>query len=70
MWNVHVNPDEAVQAHLDLRSRRSIVMHFCTFKLTTEGIYEPNESHEAERVAHGVQAEAFRAPEFGELISL
>ena len=41
MRAVHMNPAEAVQAHLDLESVESIGMHFGTFQLTTEGIDEP-----------------------------
>jgi len=41
MRSVHMNPAEAVQAHLDLDAARSIAMHFGTFQLTTEGIDEP-----------------------------
>jgi L-ascorbate metabolism protein UlaG (beta-lactamase superfamily) len=41
MRDVHVNPQEAVQAHLDLRSQHSIGMHFNTFQLTYEGIDQP-----------------------------
>lgn len=41
MADVHLDPHEAVQAHLDLRSEHSIAMHFGTFQLTYEGIEEP-----------------------------
>ena len=41
MQAVHMNPAEAVQAHLDLEASESIGMHFGTFQLTTEGIDEP-----------------------------
>ena len=41
MAPVHMNPAEAVQAHHDLRSRRSVGMHFGTFQLTDEPIDEP-----------------------------
>ena len=41
MQSVHMNPAEAVQAHLDLEPAQSIGMHFGTFQLTTEGIDEP-----------------------------
>ena len=36
-----MNPEEAVQAHLDLEASESVAMHFGTFQLTTEGIDEP-----------------------------
>src|SRR5687767_10428391 len=36
MRAVHMNPAEAVQAHLDLGGPESIGMHFGTFQLTTE----------------------------------
>jgi Beta-lactamase superfamily domain len=38
---VHMNPAEAVQAHLDLEASQTIGMHFGTFQLTTEGIDDP-----------------------------
>lgn len=37
----HVNPDEAVQIHKDLRSEYSIAMHWGTFILTDEPLTEP-----------------------------
>jgi L-ascorbate metabolism protein UlaG (beta-lactamase superfamily) len=41
MKAVHMNPDEAVQAHIDLEARLSIASHFGTFRLTAEGIDAP-----------------------------
>jgi L-ascorbate metabolism protein UlaG (beta-lactamase superfamily) len=41
MKDVHVNPAEAVQAHLDLKSEHTIGMHFGTFQLTYEPIDQP-----------------------------
>jgi L-ascorbate metabolism protein UlaG (beta-lactamase superfamily) len=38
---VHMNPEEAVKAHLDLGSRQSIGIHFGTFQLTNEAINQP-----------------------------
>jgi L-ascorbate metabolism protein UlaG (beta-lactamase superfamily) len=40
MQSVHMNPAEAVQAHMDLDASESIGMHFGTFQRTTEGIDE------------------------------
>jgi L-ascorbate metabolism protein UlaG (beta-lactamase superfamily) len=62
----HVNPEEAVQAHLDLGARRSIAMHFGTFQLTDEPIDEPAEKLRAALRLHGVRNEAFYVPRFGE----
>lgn len=43
MAPVHMNPDEAVQAHRELGAQRSIGMHFGTFRLTDEAIDAPVE---------------------------
>lgn len=66
MSPVHMNPDEAVRAHLDLRARFSVGMHFGTFQLTDEAIDEPIRALERARVQHGVRADAFRTLDFGE----
>lgn len=65
MRDIHMNPEEAVQAHLDLGSRRSIGMHFGTFQLTTEAIDEPLHALARARAAHGLASEAFDTVEFG-----
>tara|TARA_B100001971_G_scaffold215193_1_gene260028 strand:- start:118405 stop:119418 length:1014 start_codon:yes stop_codon:yes gene_type:complete len=41
MKDMHVNPDDAVKAHLDLKSNYSIGMHYGTFQLTDEKIDQP-----------------------------
>jgi L-ascorbate metabolism protein UlaG (beta-lactamase superfamily) len=70
MKDIHMNPDEAVQAHLDLGASRSIGMHFGTFQLTSEGIDAPVIALRESLVAREVSADRFRAPEFGESIIL
>ena len=65
MRDIHMNPEEAVQAHLDLESRRSIGMHFGTFQLTSEAIDEPLHALARARAAHGLASEAFDTVEFG-----
>ena len=67
---VHMNPEEAVRAHVELGSPPSIGMHFGTFQLTTEGIDEPLRALAEARAANGVPAERFRALEFGESLRL
>jgi L-ascorbate metabolism protein UlaG (beta-lactamase superfamily) len=66
MQSVHMDPVEAVQAHLDLEAGESIGMHFGTFQLTTEAIDDPLLALEAARDASGVEASRFRALGFGE----
>lgn len=41
MQFVHMNPEEAAQAAIDLRARRAIGMHWGTFDLTDEPLTEP-----------------------------
>jgi len=70
MADQHMDPDEAVRAHLDLEARLSVGMHFGCFQLTDEGIDAPVLALEQARQTHGVPREAFRAPETGETIML
>ena len=66
MTPAHMNPEEAVRAHRELRPRLSIGMHFGTFQLTDEGIDDPLRALEQARAAAGVDAHAFRVLDFGE----
>ena len=70
MQAVHMNPAEAVQAHLDLEASESIGMHFGTFRLTTEGIDDPLRALEDARRARGVEPSRFRTLGFGESVRL
>jgi len=70
MKDVHMNPAEAVQAHLDLESPQSIGMHFGTFQLTTEGIDEPLRALEEACRARDVPQTRFRTLDFGESFRL
>ena len=65
MSPVHMNPDEAVRAHLAVRSRQSIATHFGTFQ-AIEHLDAPLEALTKARVEHGVAASDFGALEFGE----
>jgi L-ascorbate metabolism protein UlaG (beta-lactamase superfamily) len=62
----HMNPDDAVRAHLDLAARHSIAMHFATFHLTDEAIDAPVEALDIARRVHGVSPHDFLVPRFGE----
>ena len=66
MQAVHMNPEEAVQAHVDLDAATSIGMHFGTFQLTTEGIDEPLQGLNAACAARGIPRARFCTLAFGE----
>jgi L-ascorbate metabolism protein UlaG (beta-lactamase superfamily) len=68
MRSVHMNPAEAVQAHLDLEAAQSIGMHFGTFQLTTEGIDDPVNALAGTLRERNVPASRFRAIGFGESV--
>src|SRR5262249_45207311 len=66
MKDIHMNPAEAVQAHLDLGTKQSLGMHFGTFQLTTEAIDEPEGALSLACVNQRVPGAQFRTLEFGE----
>jgi L-ascorbate metabolism protein UlaG (beta-lactamase superfamily) len=70
MKDVHMNPAEAVQAHLDLGATRSIGMHFGTFQLTTEGISEPVKALDKALQAEEIPSSWFQVLDFGESLRI
>jgi L-ascorbate metabolism protein UlaG (beta-lactamase superfamily) len=70
MQAVHMNPAEAVQAHLDLEASESVGMHFGTFQLTTEGIDEPLRALEEACRARDIPPSRFRTLAFGDSLRL
>lgn len=61
----HMNPDDAVNAHLDLKSKQSIGMHFGTFQLTDEAIDAPVKDLTKSLLTSRVDPERFVAPKNG-----
>ena len=70
MRAAHVNPEEAVQAHLDLGGPPTVGMHFGTFQLTDEAIDEPVRRLRQALAERGLAETAFRVPAFGETFVL
>jgi L-ascorbate metabolism protein UlaG (beta-lactamase superfamily) len=64
MAPVHMNPAEAVEAHVALGARRSVGMHFGTFQLTDETIDAP--LHALNVAVGAIGADTFRTMDFGE----
>ncbi len=70
MRAAHMNPSEAVRAHLDVGARRSIAVHWGTFQLTDEGREEPVRALAAARSLANLGAEAFDAPPLGASVAV
>ena len=68
MRPVHMNPAEAVQAHLDIGARVSLGMHFGTFQLTDEAIDEPLLALDRALDERGIPDEEFTTLDFGESV--
>jgi L-ascorbate metabolism protein UlaG (beta-lactamase superfamily) len=62
----HVDEDEAVRIHLDVRSRRSMGVHWGTFRLCDDPVEAPLDGLPKARARHGVPDEAFMLLAIGE----
>ena len=67
MYRMHMNPDEAVRAHLDLHGQSSIGIHFALIDNAGESYEAPVKGLVAARQAHGVDATRFVAPAYGQV---
>ena len=70
MQVMHVNPEEAVRIHRDLRARYSVAMHWGTFILTDEPLDEPPHRLASARRAAGVTPDQFFLMRHGEMRAL
>ena len=65
MEKQHMNPEQAVQAFVDLKAARFVAMHWGTFKLTDEPLDEPPGRLRAEWQRRGLPQEALHIPAVG-----
>lgn len=65
----HMNPEDAVKAHLDLGANRSIAMHYGTFQLSDEGMDEPERDLKIAREQFQVTEDKFMILEQGQGLS-
>jgi N-acyl-phosphatidylethanolamine-hydrolysing phospholipase D len=70
MKEQHVNPEEAVQIHLDLQAKRSIGVHWGTFDLTDESLDQPPKDLAIARAAKKLPKEAFDVMAIGQTLKL
>ncbi len=66
MEPMHLNPDDAVLAHLDLKSHQSMGMHYGTFQLTDEAIEDPPKALDLALKTRNLSADKFWVLRFGE----
>jgi L-ascorbate metabolism protein UlaG (beta-lactamase superfamily) len=70
MRPIHMNPEEAVQVHVEVGASRSLAMHHGVFRLTPEPIDEPARRLAAAVLDRGLAADSFVAPEPGERLTI
>ena len=70
MKDSHVNPEEAVQIALDLKTANSFGMHWGTFTLTDEPVLEPPVRLEKALIDQNLEPDFFRTPKPGEILQL
>lgn len=66
----HMSPEEAVQVHLDVRSRKSVAIHWGTFILTDEPLDEPPRRLSRALDAKGIARDSFVVLRHGETMML
>ena len=70
MKSAHVNPEEAVRIHRDVRSRRTVAIHWGTFPLTDEPLDQPLTELAVARARHKLAPREFVTLRHGETLKL
>jgi L-ascorbate metabolism protein UlaG (beta-lactamase superfamily) len=70
MAPVHVDPEEALQAFVDLGARTFVAMHWGTFKQSDEPLDEPPVRLEAERARRAIPEERVKVLAIGETLDV
>jgi L-ascorbate metabolism protein UlaG (beta-lactamase superfamily) len=66
----HMNPEESLQVHLDIRSKKSVAIHWGTFILTDERLDEPPERLRQAMRERGLPKDEFLILRHGETVLL
>ncbi len=66
----HLDPGQAVQAHLDLRSQQSLGIHYGTFELADDGQTQPVDDLMLAMQAHNLDNARFTAAAFGSAVTV
>ena len=70
MSTVHMGPEEAVKAHMDLHAKLSIGIHFGTFQLSDESIDAPIIELEKSLIKNHIPTSRFLALQNGETVEV
>ncbi|CAF3325345.1 unnamed protein product [Rotaria socialis] len=70
MESQHVSPDEAVQIHIDIQSKKSIGIHWATWALANENYLEPKEKLVKAMENKKLDVQSFSVVKHGEIIDL
>lgn len=70
MQTMHMNPADAVQAHLDLAAQRSLAIHYRTFQLTDEAMNQPLLDLATALTQQQLASDCFCTPLEGEMVSV
>jgi N-acyl-phosphatidylethanolamine-hydrolysing phospholipase D len=70
MKNFHVNPDESVMIHHDVRCRKSVGIHWGTFGLSTEPFDAPPKLLKEALIKNNIGIDEFITPKIGKIIEL
>ncbi len=67
MYRMHMNPNEAVLAHMELHSEHSIAIHFGLIDNAGESYAAPVNDLAVARKAHAVEETQIVAPHLGQV---
>jgi L-ascorbate metabolism protein UlaG (beta-lactamase superfamily) len=70
MWPGHMGPEGAMKAHVELRARTSIAMHFGVFPLGDDGQHEAADRLTAEIAQADMNGSRFVLPQWGRAIQV
>ena len=70
MLNQHLDPSQAVLVHQEIRSQKSIPIHWGTFQITQEPFLEPSELLADAMKKTGLADDEFRSMKIGETIQI
>lgn len=69
MSPIHISPEQAVEVHLDVKSKQSIACHFGTFPLADDGMHTPPRELKKALSTKNISEEEFIVPDEGGVYS-